>query len=331
MTVEAGTVTHVGPSLPVPSDSEVVDGAAGALVPGLWDHHIHVVALAAARRSVLVGPPAVADVDALTHALRDATAPGGWVRAVGYHESVAGLLDRHDLDRLAPGAPVRVQHRSGACWILSDAAVTRLGLDDGSDLPAGVERDATGRPTGRVYGEDRWLRNAVHAAPHEATDAVASGLLHPRRDVHQHEAPGEAVVGLAHRRQRGETAHGRPDQQRRPGQGIGQSDHIACEGIHAVVPVGTHWLSPVAPQVDRQGVPALGGEGLARRPARVARLTAPVQQHDRGRVGVAVRGGREVQAIGSEPDVRHAVGSDAVRPATSARTAGRRRAGWCRR
>jgi len=88
-----GTVTHVGPSLPVPSDSEVVDGAAGALVPGLWDHHIHVVALAAARRSVLVGPPAVADVDALTHALRDATAPGGWVRAVGYHEFLSLLHD----------------------------------------------------------------------------------------------------------------------------------------------------------------------------------------------------------------------------------------------
>lgn len=176
VTVEGGTVARVGPSLPVPPDAEVVDGAGGAVVPGLWDHHIHLVALAAARRSVLVGPPALRDADALAHVLRDVAAPGRWVRAVGYHESVAGLLDRDDLERLAPGTPVRVQHRSGACWILSDAAVALLGLDREPDLPAGVERDTSGRLTGRVYGADRWLRERLdRVAPEPPPDLAAVG------------------------------------------------------------------------------------------------------------------------------------------------------------
>ena len=53
----------------------------------------------------------------------------GWIRGVGYFESVAGELDRARLDRLAPARPLRIQHRSGALWMLNSAAVDRLGLD----------------------------------------------------------------------------------------------------------------------------------------------------------------------------------------------------------
>ncbi|HEU5084871.1 MAG TPA: amidohydrolase family protein, partial [Acidimicrobiales bacterium] len=187
VTIEGGRVSRTGSSLPVPAGAEVVEGAGGALLPGLWDHHIHVVALAAARRSVPVGPPAVADEDGLAGALRHAAAGGGWVRAVGYHESVAGLLDRDDLDRLAPGAPVRVQHRSGACWILSDAAVQQLGLDGDPDLPAGVERAPSGRLTGRVYGADRWLRERLDRVGPEPSPDLA--------DVGR-ELAGYGIVGV---------------------------------------------------------------------------------------------------------------------------------------
>ncbi|WP_229758442.1 hypothetical protein [Peterkaempfera bronchialis] len=59
-----------------------------------------------------------------------AVAPGTWVRGVGYHESVAGPLDRDRLDALVAHRPVRVQHRSGALWILNSAGAALLGLDD---------------------------------------------------------------------------------------------------------------------------------------------------------------------------------------------------------
>ena len=70
--------------------------------------------------------------------------PGAWLRAVGYHESVAGALDRHVLDRLLPRRPVRVQHRTGALWMVNSLAAARLGLD-GCEL-SGVERDEHGPP-----------------------------------------------------------------------------------------------------------------------------------------------------------------------------------------
>ena len=50
------------PRAPATSTSTVV---AGRVIPGLHDHHIHLMALAAADRSPFVGPPYVADVDAV--------------------------------------------------------------------------------------------------------------------------------------------------------------------------------------------------------------------------------------------------------------------------
>ena len=159
---------------------DVVQGGGGALLPGLHDHHLHLLAMAAARASVPLGPPEVADAAGLVRALRtavdDAPAPAGaWVRGVGYHESVAGDLDAATLDRLVPTArPVRIQHRSGACWILNGAALAVLGAAGGV-TPTGFERTGDGRPTGRLYGLDDWLGDRV---PRRAPDldAVGRGL-----------------------------------------------------------------------------------------------------------------------------------------------------------
>ena len=112
----------------LPTDDEFrLDAEGGAVVPGLNDHHIHLFALAAASRSVRCGPPDVRDPAGL--ALTLAEAPGaGWIRGVGYHESVAGTLTRHALDRMCGDRPVRIQHRSGKMWFLNSAAERELGL-----------------------------------------------------------------------------------------------------------------------------------------------------------------------------------------------------------
>jgi len=57
----------------------------------------------------------------------------GWIRAVGYHEAVAGPLDRATLDDLSPPVPIRVQHRSGVLWTLNSAGLSRVGLPDHPD------------------------------------------------------------------------------------------------------------------------------------------------------------------------------------------------------
>jgi predicted amidohydrolase YtcJ len=194
-----GVVASVGPGLSARARATVVDGRRGALVPGLHDHHIHLLALAAAERSVRVSPATTPDALAFTTALGDAhrtLAPGAWLRAVGYHESIAGPLDRWRLDEIVSDRPVRVQHRTGVEWVLNSRAIelTGLDVDDAGpdptrsadphgaadwtgDIPAvtdpvvGVERDGRGRPTGRLRGLDRWLRDRL---PHQPPPDLAA-------------------------------------------------------------------------------------------------------------------------------------------------------------
>jgi predicted amidohydrolase YtcJ len=158
----AGLIAECAPGLRPEPGEDVMEAAGGVLLPGLHDHHVHLRALAAAAGSVSVGPPRTRTAAELAARLRAADAdlpPGAWLRAVGYHESVAGALDRHALDRLVPRRPVRVQHRTGALWVVNSLAATRLGLDE-CDL-GGVERDDAGRPTGRLWRMDRWLTGRV--------------------------------------------------------------------------------------------------------------------------------------------------------------------------
>lgn len=160
-------------------DDEVINAAGGGLLPGLHDHHLHLGALAAARSSARGGPPEVTTRHELAAALAAAAAragAGGWVRAVGYHESVAGDLDAAGLDALAPAVaavPVRVQHRSGQRWIFNTAALEAAAVAELAD--PGVERDRHGTPTGRLDGVDHLVRDRV-SAPVPDVAAVGAEL-----------------------------------------------------------------------------------------------------------------------------------------------------------
>jgi predicted amidohydrolase YtcJ len=176
-------ITECAPGLRALADEEEIDADGCALLPGLHDHHLHLRALAAAQASAQVGPEQVRTAAELLTRLREHDAslpPGAWLRCVGYHESVAGPLDRWTLDRMLPnpGRPVRVQHRTGALWVVNSAALARLRLDGESsrrvpDHP-GVERDADGRATGRLWRMDRWLGDRVPARPADLAAGLAS-------------------------------------------------------------------------------------------------------------------------------------------------------------
>jgi predicted amidohydrolase YtcJ len=171
--VTEGRIAAIAPSLDRRSGEQVIDCAGGAVIPGLCDHHLHLHAMAAARTSVRCGPPGVASLTELTEALAAAVPDeSGWIRGTGYFESVAGDLDAAALDRMRADVPVRIQHRSGALWILNSAALTRLGLTAAQAAGAGVraaahpgiDRDADGRPTGRLWRADDWLRDRLSAS-----------------------------------------------------------------------------------------------------------------------------------------------------------------------
>jgi predicted amidohydrolase YtcJ len=152
--VEDGRIAAIG--CPQKAADIDVDCAGGALLPGLHDHHVHLLATAAAAESV---PCDVRSRDELGRALRSAEPRAGWLRGVGYDDGTVGDLDRDALDDLRADVPVRVQHRSGALWVLNSAALAALDIADAA--PAGVERDGTGSPTGRLWRMDGWLQDRL--------------------------------------------------------------------------------------------------------------------------------------------------------------------------
>ncbi len=169
--VRADRVVEVGPALEHAAE-ELLPGRGRTLLPGLSDAHLHLHAMAAAASSVPCGPHAVTGPEALRRALATA-APGsdGWIRGTGYAETVAGDLDAAALDRLHAARPVRVQHRSGALWVVNSAGAAVLDL--ASALHPGVERDPSGRPTGRLWRADDWLRDRLGG--HRLPDLTAVG------------------------------------------------------------------------------------------------------------------------------------------------------------
>lgn len=155
--IDGDRIVGIGAQLPTVGDE--IDGRGMSALPGLHDHHLHILALAARRHSVdLRG----ADSPAQIRAMLAAAAPGpdGWIRAVNYHERVTGLPDAAMLDGWCPAVPLRVQDRTGALWILNGPGLRRIG---DRPLPSGAEQGADGRPTGRFWREDEWLRSALPA------------------------------------------------------------------------------------------------------------------------------------------------------------------------
>lgn len=154
-----GVVAELGAGLERQPDEGVLDAGGGALLPGLHDHHVHLRAMAAVRASVVLKPGD--DV-----AARVRSEPPGWVRVIGYHESMGGPLDRWRLDALVGDRPVRVQHRTGELWVLSSAAARELGLSDEHD--------------GRLWRQDEWLRDRVPPVEHDLAgvgrDAARRGV-----------------------------------------------------------------------------------------------------------------------------------------------------------
>jgi predicted amidohydrolase YtcJ len=163
--IDGAEVAALGPPGTMDRGDEEIACGGGALLPGLHDHHLHLLAMAAALESIDVG----VDLDRAIRAAHGATAPGSWIRAVNYDEASGGPLDRWRLDALAPGRPVRVQHRSGAMWVLSSTALDQIGAEPSRE--DGVERDRSGSPTGRLFRLDAWLGERV---PHDLGGGLAA-------------------------------------------------------------------------------------------------------------------------------------------------------------
>ena len=180
--ISGGCIAEIG-ELPAVSGEAVIEAGGGALLPGLHDHHIHLAGLAARAASVPCGPPEVTSAEELARALQR---PGnGWIRGIGYHESVMGLPDSRALDRLVADRPLRIQHRSGRLWLLNSMGLAEL--LERAKAPVGLDREK-----GHLFDEDRWLQTALASSQpdlsHVSRDLACCGVtgvtdMSPRNDA----------------------------------------------------------------------------------------------------------------------------------------------------
>ncbi|MGI9326564.1 MAG: amidohydrolase family protein [Pseudomonadales bacterium] len=156
-----GTIQAIGTIRPVDSD-QIIDANRCLLLPGLQDHHVHLMSFAASLNSVRCGPPEVNTEDELSACLNSQSGTD-WLRGNGYHESVMPNLDRHWLDNNGPDRPIRLQHRSGRLWILNTA-----GLDiirSASAKFSSLDRRRLLSDDGRLYDVDELLGRLTRAEP----------------------------------------------------------------------------------------------------------------------------------------------------------------------
>lgn len=143
-----------------------IDAKGGALLPGLSDHHIHLLSTAANKASLSLEH--VTSMDGLITSIRSAgarLAQRQWLRATGLDASAFSIPDRDALDKIDSSRPIRVQDRTGALWVLNTLALEHVIAGDGDNLPGGIERDNTGRLTGRIWRETEWLKDRLASPP----------------------------------------------------------------------------------------------------------------------------------------------------------------------
>ncbi|MGL3150201.1 amidohydrolase family protein [Microbacterium sp. A196] len=135
------------------------------LLPALHDHHVHLYAAAARRRSI--DASGCRSREDFTAMLRAAATRGEPLRVVGYDDTVVGPLDRSFLDELLGARiPVRVQHRGGHLWVLSSAACRAL--ESTVEVPA----------DGRFWDQDATLATSTTTSAEALSSVIAR--LHSR-------------------------------------------------------------------------------------------------------------------------------------------------------
>src|SRR5690606_30954727 len=82
-----GLIIEIGNDLLPKNNEKIIDAKGSALLPGLHDHHMHLLALAATQASINCGPDHVSNREDLQQVLQNAEGHG-WIRAIHYHESI---------------------------------------------------------------------------------------------------------------------------------------------------------------------------------------------------------------------------------------------------
>jgi hypothetical protein len=176
-------------------ETEVVDLAGGALLPGFIDAHSHLMAHGVPIMGwANVSRPPVGDVENIprllavldAHAKKIGIGRGTWIVAYGYDKD--GLaegreLTRDDLDTRFPNNPVAVIHVSSHGAVLNSAALRAVGISAQTPTPAGgqiLRRPGSQEPAGLIMETAFFAAAAVfpEPSPEKVLEALRAAQLH---------------------------------------------------------------------------------------------------------------------------------------------------------
>ena len=134
----------------------VVDLGGQPVLPGFHDAHHHLSLTGFRLASLNLRPGVVNSLAELYEAVRshaEGLAPDAWVRGSGYDQNfLEGHPTAEDLDRVAGGRPVILEHVSGHMMVANTRAFELAGYSGREGFPqiagGGIHRDAQGRPEG---------------------------------------------------------------------------------------------------------------------------------------------------------------------------------------
>jgi predicted amidohydrolase YtcJ len=175
------------------ASTTVIDAQRRRLIPGLNDSHLHPTREARYYAAELRwdGVPTLAQALDMVRRAAEQTPDGQWVRVIGgwspYQFAEKRMPTPEELTRAAPRTPVFVLHLySGGIYNRKGVEVARL---HETPAPAGgtIERDAGGRPTGRIFATPRptILYQAVARLGELPPDAQASSARHFYRELNR--------------------------------------------------------------------------------------------------------------------------------------------------
>lgn len=171
----------------------VIDAQRRRLIPGLNDSHLHPTREARYYAAELRwdGVPTLAHALDMVRRAAEQTPAGQWVRVIGgwspYQFAEKRMPTPDELTRAAPTTPVFVLHLySGG--IYNRRGVEVAGLQEATAPDGGtIERDADGRPTGRIFATPRptILYQAVARLGELPVEAQDSSARHFYRELNR--------------------------------------------------------------------------------------------------------------------------------------------------
>lgn len=165
---------------------DVLELEGRALLPGLQDTHVHLLAGGVEQGEVMLAE--LASVEALLDAVARWAAAhpeAAWVRGSGWSMAAfEGRLHRVQLDAIVPDRPVVLHAVDGHSVFVNSLALARAGIDARTQAPVGgvIERDASGEPTGVLH--ETAMQAVVELLPDPSEAEVDAGLARAQALAH---------------------------------------------------------------------------------------------------------------------------------------------------